>query len=123
VLEAWPSVETRISKTLDSVDTGYNAEDVLTALQLREMQLWVHPKAVAVTQIIKYPRFKTLLLRIVSGDDMGEWIDSLMNLLEAYGRAMGCKYGEQWGRKGWLKVNQKRGYNAEVAFHVMRKEL
>jgi hypothetical protein len=87
------------------------------------MQLWVHPKAVAVTQIQSLPKFKTLLLVTLGGDDMGEWIDELMALLAAYGREMGCKYAEQWGRKGWLKVSEKRGFGAELAFYVMRKAL
>lgn len=123
VLQVWDKVEPNIRKALDVEDTGFSAEDILTCLQMRQMQLWVHPKAAAVTQIQVLPQYKKLVLITLGGEDMDEWLDDLMDTLEAYGRDMGCKYGEQWGRKGWLRVNEKRGYGARVAFYVMRKAL
>jgi hypothetical protein len=123
VLEIWDSVEPKIASALEREETGFDSDHILTRIQSRQMQLWVHPKAAAVTQIQTYPLFKKLVLVIVGGRAMEEWLDDLMVIIADYGRENGCKFAEQWGRKGWLKVNDKHKYGARVAFYVMRKEL
>lgn len=123
VLSVWDDVEPRIRKALDVEDTGHNTEDILTCLQTRDMQLWVHPDAVAVTQIQVLPQFKKLLLVTLGGEKMDEWIQELMDLLRLFGMDNDCKYLEQHGRKGWLKVNDKFNLGGYPAFHVMRVKL
>ena len=123
VLSVWNDVEPRIRRALDVEDTGYNTEDILTSLQTRDMQLWVHPHAVAVTQIQVLPRFKKLLLVTLGGANMDEWIQELMDLLRLFGMDNDCKYLEQHGRKGWLKVNDKFKLGGYPAFQVMRVKL
>ena len=123
VLREWKNVEPRIRRALDVEDTGYSTEDILTSLQTRDMQLWVHPDAVAVTQIQVLPRFKKLLLVTLGGENMDKWIQELMDLLRLFGMDNDCKYLEQHGRKGWLKVNDKFKLGGYPAFQVMRVKL
>lgn len=123
VLNIWSAVEPSIQAALDQEDTGYNAEDILTRIQTRDMQLWVHPVAVAVTEIHQLPRFKKLVLVTLGGSDMDAWIEDLMEVLGNYAKGINCKYLEQWGRKGWLRVNEKYQLGGKPTFQVMRIEL
>ena len=121
-LSAWEWVEPLIKRASTYTDSGFSTEDILTQIQLREMQLWIDPtRAACVTQIHNYPQHRTLLVCYLSGDELHEWFDELMGLLEDWGRQMGCKYVEEYGRKGWEKIGKKRGY--EPVYLVMRKTL
>lgn len=121
-VHVWAEASKHIRRALDRVETGYSEEDVLTAIQMRDMQLWLVPGyAAAVTQIQVFPQFKVLVLLYLGGHDMGVWLEDLMDAIEEYGRQMGCKYGEEYGRKGWERIGKRRG--AEVTFTVMRKAL
>jgi hypothetical protein len=106
VLSEWKNVEPRIRQALDVEDTGYATEDILTCLQTRDMQLWVHPHAVAVTQIQVLPQFKKLLLVTLGGENMDKWIQELMDLLRLFGMDNDCKYLEQQGRKSRVSSNE-----------------
>ncbi len=121
-VHVWDEARQHLSKALNRIDTGYSDEDLLTAIQMRDMQLWMVPgQAAAVTQIQIFPQFKTLVILYLGGEQMSEWIEELMDTFEEYGRFMGCKYAEQYGRKGWERVARDRG--AKTAFTVVRKAL
>lgn len=111
-----------ISRALNQTESGYSEEDVLTKLQAREMQLWVIPEKMAcVTTIVVYPKFKVCLAAYLGGDDMDEWFPELVETLSTWASQNGCKYLEEWGRKGWEKVAAKQGF--KTTFTVMRKPL
>jgi len=122
-LAHWHRVDKYISDAVCSVDTGYSSEDILTRIQMREMQLWVVGDyvAAAVTQIQKHPGHTTLLVVALGGSGLTDWFDELMDDLEGYARDIGCKYIEEFGRDGWEKVSKHRGY--KKVYVVMRKEL
>lgn len=119
--EVWGRVEPQLQRILARVDTGYSTEDVLTAIQQRDKQLWLTEKAIAVTRIEVTPQFKILQVEHVAGDDMGEWFDGLMDELEAFAKSHGCKYVDAWGRKGWVKAAKHRNYKESLT--LVRKAL
>lgn len=85
------------------------------------MQLWVVPeRAAMVTQILVYPNHKTLLVVILAGDGMDEWLPSVIERLDEYAKHIGAKYIEERGRAGWERALSKYGY--KKAYVVLRKE-
>lgn len=75
----------------------------------------------AVTQILCYPKHKTLMVVHTAGDGMNEWLDDLIAAFDQFAKGMGCKFIEEYGRKGWQKTLQKRGWSP--VYTVMRKEV
>jgi len=122
-LEQWGIIEPLLNRILKTHDVGYTTEDVLTALQLRSMQLWKIGEwdAVAVTEIYQVPQYQALTVVFMAGDGMETWFDPVMDVLEDFAKAHRCKYVEARGRRGWVKVGKKRGY--EEMLTVVRKAL
>ena len=102
-------------------DTGLSTEDLLTRIQRGEYQLWGVPGGVCVTSVTDLPQFRVCTVLQLAGDGLSEWFDPLMDAIEDWARQLGCKYVEEYGRKGWERIGKSRGY--ERAFTVMRKKL
>jgi hypothetical protein len=94
-------------------------EDVYESVMLGRMQLWENNDSMLITEIVVYPRKKTLHIFLASGT-MDDVLDVLPSV-EAWGRIQGCEAVTFAGRKGWLRVMTKRGYSSTLA--VMEKGL
>lgn len=66
---------------------------------------WREPQilAVAVTELVKVPRFKMCLITACSGTIMPSWI-KFIGAIEEYARAEGCDLVRLYGRRGWQRV-------------------
>lgn len=118
---AWPEARQHLLPALER-DGSYSDEDILTRIQIRDMQLWLVPgRAAAVTQILDYPKRRTLAILYLGGEGMKGWLDPLIDTIEEFGRAMDCSCLEEHGRKGWERIGKKRG--GELVYSVMRKAL
>jgi hypothetical protein len=119
----WPRVVELLRPAIEYVDSGFSDVDILRRLQTSDMQLWVigEYQAACVTQIIVYPQHKTCLVVALGGEGLEEWFDELMSTIETWAQELGCKYVEEYGRKGWARVGKRRGY-AET-YTVMRKAI
>ena len=111
----WDFYERMIGKILRRADVGSTTEDVLTCLQSGKMQLWrdATRKGIAVTQIQVYPLFKVLLIFMVAGRDVQDWLKDGHQQLDSFARDSGCKYMDFIGRKGWAKLVREFGYDKE----------
>jgi hypothetical protein len=123
VSQVWPRVSHHVMAAVEYVDSGFNEQDILERLLSRDFQLWIvgQYQAACVTQITIYPQHKVCLVVALGGEGMDEWLDELMDTVEDWAAQNGCRYVEEYGRKGWLKVGKKRGYG-EV-YTVMRKSI
>lgn len=121
VTAMWPRVVDLVRPAIEYFDSGFTEDDILKRLQVSDMQLWVvgEYEAACITQLIVYPQHKTCLVVALGGDNMESWFDELMDRIETWAHEMGCKYVEEYGRKGWLRVGKKRGY--DQVYTVMRK--
>lgn len=110
VVLLWPQIEALLKPLVES-EGYYIAEDIL-AFHLRDEMLifvsWVdHLKqieAVAVTQIITYPRMKACFVPYIAGKNLNAWKEYLQNTLENYARSNGCKRMGGGFRRGWVKI-------------------
>lgn len=65
-----------------------------------------------VTEIETYPNRTMLNLIFCAGDDLEDWHEEMLDILEKYGRDNGCDGMELIGRYGWKKFLQKHGWEA-----------
>lgn len=93
--------------------------DVVNGVCSGRMQLWPSPDAAAVTEIIKYPR-KMVLNVFIAGGNMERLVDMLESA-KAWGHAQGCDAIAMSGRRGWLKVLGKEGW--EEQFTTMTSDI
>lgn len=98
---------------LERYDTGFSEADVLKALLLKEMQLWVAGDydAVVITQILVMPQHKVCNLFAIAGKDMNAWSDEMEETISEWAVQMGCKYLAGSGRKGWQRYCEPRGWS------------
>ena len=61
------------------------------------------------TRILCYPRSRSLLIELLGGEGMAEWIH-LIQHLEVYAREQGCRHVEVQGRRGWERALAGEGY-------------
>lgn len=121
---AWPRVSHHIQRALDRYDSGYTLEDLLTAIQLRDKQLWIinGGQAAGITSIEALPQWKRLLVEYLGGDHMGQWADVWHETMQAYAKAHNCKYIEVRGREGWARIAKARGDRVE-SMTISRKHV
>lgn len=105
----WPYVETLIAEGCEQSGGRYWAEDIKGFLTESRMQLWVAhdgktAHAVAVTEVLNYPRLKALNCALLAGKDPASWLGTVKNTLESYAAAHGCALTEIGGRKGWQRL-------------------
>jgi len=119
----WDFYEKRIERVMRRSASGVNAEDVLTCLQLGNMQLWRtdNHKGIAVTEIQVYPQYKVLLIFMVAGEDARTWLAEGQQQLDSFAKKSGCKFVELIGRPGWERALRDQGYTEK--FIRMRKEV
>lgn len=94
-------------------------EDVVEALQEGRMQLWPAPSGCLVTEIQVYPR-KRVLNVFLAGGTLDQ-LDDMTADVSRWAQAQGCDFATMYGRPGWARVLDKRGWTH--LFTVMRKEL
>jgi hypothetical protein len=123
---AWPSVEPLLYKALDYSAGEWKPEDFKENLLEGLIDLFIATKesrdtivAMACTQVVHYPQYKSLRINALAGDSMGEWFDE--ETFEEHAQKKGCHSIELFGRKGWLRVADKKGYKEQYV--VMTKVL
>lgn len=114
----WDFYEKAIGKIIRRADVGSTTEDVLNCLQEGKMQLWrdATRRGIAVTQIQVYPLFKVLLIFMVAGRDVRDWLAEGHRVLDSFAADSGCKYVDFIGRKGWAKLVRDFGYDKEFVW-------
>lgn len=107
----WHLVEPLIEKAV-AVHDGYDMDDVLEAILHRDMQLWLSVdddntiKIAWVTQIVVFPRAKSLQIMFMGGKGLRECASHL-DELAAFARMKGCaEMGAicRRGLKRWFKA-------------------
>ena len=83
-------------------------EDVVASVTDGSMQAWGNGDSIAITEVIVFPRKKTLHCFLAAGkaSEVIEMIDSA----KAWGKSLGCTAFTIAGRKGWRRVLSKHGW-------------
>jgi hypothetical protein len=119
----WESVSALVGRALDA-DTQYSVADVRAGIEARTMQLWLGMEdraivAVAVTQILVFPRMKVADLFVIAGEGIEAGVPLLAGI-EQWARREGCAAIQGCGRDGW-KALLPSGWSAFATLY--RKSL
>lgn len=102
------------------------ADDLLVHAMAGTAQFWVvgldkTPQAYLVTRIVTQTRRRVCRVVLVVGKDVDAWYEQAFNVIATWAKKLGCTYGEQYGRDGWVKKLAAHGwYKTHV---IMAKEL
>ena len=110
-MEYWPLVKDDVNKALDGTLT---VDDIYQKLLKHEAQLWVvhdgEIKAIIVSEIVDYPQIRTIRALAMTGKDLEQWLDMMIETISKWGIENGAHIIEAGGRMGWKKVLEKRGF-------------
>jgi hypothetical protein len=107
-----PQIGPFLAKALKIDPLGrYTTEDVLKQSRMGTLRLWVSYdperrefEMAATTQIIQSLRVRECKIGIGGGRNMRCWKDEFAHMVEAYARAVGCRYLTGGGRIGWTRA-------------------
>ena len=120
----WDKVKPLIQRAIDKGNGDcFCVEDILSFLENRDMQLWIHPSenlSCCVTQIVTYPQKKVCQIIFVAGSKMGQWL-SCDEQIAAWAKTNGCTRLEAACRDGWLRVLSKKNWRKSSV--IIRKDL
>jgi len=116
--QIWPTVKPYIERALAKGQGEYTPEDILRAIQRRDMQLWQGQGCVGVTQILAYPSgLKVVDILLTAGENLCEWLESSNETIYLWAKHIGADHVRVMGRPGWKKMLGHIGY--EHAYTVM----
>ena len=106
----WNEYRDLVLKALSQGFGRYEERDVLLALLAEQMHLWVHPDAIAITQIIMTPRKKVFQVIWCAGDGLANWMWDGIGKMERMAIKAGCHQFEVLGRPGWKVLGMEERY-------------
>jgi hypothetical protein len=117
----WDAVTPLIIKGLKRTDGECSLKDYQDYIESQYWDLWIavnldtkEIQGVAVTEIIEYPNFNELLMRMVIGKQFNKFLLETETQFQEFAKENNCKRLVLYGRKGWLrvlnKINWKEGY-------------
>ena len=105
----------------------YGEQDIKNKLLTKQQQLWIAFEGTnmfgfVVTEVITYPKMKTLIMHFTAGKELSLWKDDMLAELRDFAKLNDCKVIESYGRKGWAKVFKQDGYNTKFIFYELPVE-
>ena len=82
--------------------------DVVDCVKLGTMQLWPAERGCAVTEIITFPRKKTMHI-FLAGGELDQFFDMHESAIQ-WAKAQGCSAVTLSGRRGWTKAMSAKGW-------------
>jgi hypothetical protein len=111
----WDQIKPFMEKAAKYTYGRYTSDDIYDSVVEHDHHLWVAfdktgIKGAVVTNIIVYPKRKLLAMAFCGGQDLKEWKDPMLNLLQRFAKDMGCDGIESTARAGWAKIFSNDGY-------------
>jgi hypothetical protein len=114
-VEKFKECEKFIADALEYCNGTHDLQDVADQIARGELQLWPANETALVSQIITYPKRKSIHIFLAGGN-----IDELINMEESvftWAKMQGCDMLTFSGRLGWSRSKLKnRGYKTD---HMM----
>lgn len=119
IIEEWQRCRPWIEAALARSPNFETIEDVERLLLESKYQFWPAENAAVITEIAQYPNKKVLVVQHAGGD-MGELI-AMEPSIATFAQIAGCDAIMGFGRMGWKRVWERRGYH--FGWLAMVKEL
>lgn len=109
VSDCWDSVEKHLAKAAEYTYGRYEVEDIYDAIMDYDHDLWIAfneegVKGAVVTKFVHYPKKKYLDMVFCGGEDLKDWKEPMLKLLQHWAFDNSCDGIESTGRPGWTKV-------------------
>lgn len=119
----WPHIHAYMEGAAKYTYGRFEAEDIKENLKTKEQQLWIafndYIKGAVVTEIIQYPRMRTLVMHFTGGKELQSWKQPMLNILQKYAKEKGCDVIESMGRSGWSKVFKDDGFKPRLTYYEL----
>ena len=111
----WKQIEPFMEGAAKYTYGRFTSDDIYDSVTEHDYQLWVAfnetgIKGAIVTNIMVYPKRKLLCMSFCGGNDLKEWKEPMLSLLQRYAKDMGCDGIEATARAGWAKIFLNDGY-------------
>ena len=125
--KVFPKLEFYLKKAAKYTYGRFSANDIKNDLLIKQQQLWIvfdetDTYGFVVTEIIQYPKIKTLLMHFTAGKELVKWKDVMLKNLQTFAKDNDCKIIESYGRPGWAKVFKNDGYKQQFIFYELPVE-
>lgn len=121
VPEIWTLVKDHLSKAADYTFGRYTVDDIYDAIIDYDHTLWIafdesSIKGAVVTNFSNYPKKKYLNMVFTGGEDLKEWKEPMLKILQHWAFDNHCDGIESTGRPGWAKIFANDGHR--VVWHT-----
>ena len=111
----WPHVKDYLDKAAKLSLGRFTIEEIKHNLDTKNQQLWIafdNNKIVAsaITEIMEYPKIKTLFGHFIGGIELESWKQPIVDAMAEFCKQNGCDRIEFMGRRGWGKPLKKIGW-------------
>ena len=118
--QEWARCAAWIEAALAHAGRTHRAEDVKAMIERGEAGFWPGRRSAAVALVEDDPCERRVLIWLAGGD-LAELGGPILEQIEAWGRATGCRRALIVGRAGWERALKRQGY-APLA-RVIAKDL
>tara|TARA_Y100001963_G_scaffold139488_1_gene205373 strand:- start:121 stop:531 length:411 start_codon:yes stop_codon:yes gene_type:complete len=122
----WDSAREHLLRFEKRTGCPFTVDEIGEAVLNEEQQLWIlvdeeeKITGAIVTQVLGYPRGKSLEIMACAGKDMDDYLYDSMSMFEDFARTNGCDSIRLEGRRGWSKILKPYGFE-EAAVVLERK--
>lgn len=121
VVDIWPKVRPCITKAAKYTFGRFDEEDILDQILEYDHLLWVAfdeegVKGAVVTTFVHYPKIKALNMVFTGGEQLENWKEPMLELLQKFAKDKECDVIESTGRPGWAKIFSNDGH--KVVWHT-----
>ncbi len=108
-LHAWVDAKPLLAAAIDRSGGRYDVASVPRLLESGEAQLFIGidssgPIVAALTQVVRYPASRRMVVLFCGGRKMRLWLRPGIAAIEEWARACQCDGVEIFGRKGWARA-------------------
>ena len=115
VKQCWPAVKDYLEGAAKYTNGRYDVEDILASITDYEHSLWIAfdeetIKGAVVTNFAHYPRAKYLVMSFCGGEQLEDWKDPMLKMLQHWAHDNECDGIEATARLGWSKIFKSDGH-------------
>ena len=111
----WKDVEKYLEGAAEYTHGRYTVDDIYDCVKEYDYTLWIAfnelgIKGAVVTNFVHYPRKKYLVMTFCGGEQLDQWKDPMLKLLQHWAFDSGCDGIEATARPGWAKIFKNDGH-------------
>ena len=111
----WKDVEKYLEGAAEYTHGRYTVDDIYDCVKEYDHTLWIAfnelgIKGAVVTNFVHYPRKKYLVMTFCGGEQLDQWKDPMLKLLQHWAFDNQCDGIEATARPGWARIFKNDGH-------------